>query len=106
MKNKDEAGPMSDETIPEGVPKRRGGGPKTPEGKQRAKANSMKHGLRAKVLLPEELVAVFEEHKAELTRQFALRSRYEAWLVRERSRGRAQTNSIRSSILFGAGLVR
>jgi hypothetical protein len=37
--------------VPEVAPKKRGGGPKTPEGKERAKANSMKHGLRAKVLV-------------------------------------------------------
>jgi hypothetical protein len=69
--------------VPEVAPKKRGGGPKTPEGKKRAKANSMKHGLRAKVLLPEELVAAFDEHKAELARHFLPRSRYEDWLVGE-----------------------
>src|SRR5258708_6133416 len=69
--------------VPQVVPKKRGGGPKTPEGKEGAKANSMKQGLRAKVLRPEELVAACEEHKAELNRQFAPRSRYEAWLVGE-----------------------
>src|SRR4051812_1545285 len=67
----------------QGTPKRRGGGPKTPEGKARAKYNSMKHGLRAKVLLPAELVAAYEAHKAELTRQFAPASQYEVWLVGE-----------------------
>src|SRR3954454_22314359 len=65
------------------APKKRGGGPKTPEGKARAKFNSMKHGLRAKVLLPAELVAAYEAHKAELTRQFAPATQYEAWLVGE-----------------------
>src|SRR4051812_30749421 len=67
----------------QGTPKRRGGGPKTPEGKARAKYNSMKHGLRAKVLLPAELVAAYEAHQAELTRQFAPASQYEVWLVGE-----------------------
>src|SRR3954454_1415865 len=65
------------------APKKRGGGPRTPGGKARAKYNSMKHGLRAKVLLPAELVADYEGHKAELTRQFAPASQYEAWLVGE-----------------------
>src|SRR3954454_23971709 len=65
------------------APRKRGGGPKTPEGKARAKYNSMKHGLRAKVLLPAELVAAYEGHEAELTRQFAPGSQYEAWLVGE-----------------------
>jgi hypothetical protein len=68
---------------PQVAPKKRGGGPKTPEGKARAKANAMTHGLRAKVLLPEELVAAFEEHKADLTRQFQPRSRYQTTLVGE-----------------------
>src|SRR3954451_13028980 len=63
--------------------KKRGGGPRTPEGKARAKFNSMKHGLLAKVLLPAELVAAYEGHKAELTRQFALATQYEVWLVSE-----------------------
>src|SRR4051794_2309798 len=71
------------EDVPPVVPKRRGGGPKTPEGKARAKLNSMKHGLRAKVLLPAELVAAYEAHKAELTRQFAQATQYEDWLVGE-----------------------
>src|SRR5438270_6077738 len=69
--------------VPPEEPKKRGGGPKTPEGKARAKFNSMKHGLRAKVLLPAELVAAYEGHKAELTRQFAPATQYEAWLVGE-----------------------
>src|SRR3954452_20918803 len=65
------------------APKKRGGGPKTPEGKVRASANSMTHGLRAKVLLPEDLVDVYEGYKAELTRQFRPKTRYEAWLAGE-----------------------
>src|SRR3954468_20758950 len=69
--------------VPPVVPKKRGGGPKTPEGKARAKYNSMKHGLRAKVLLPAELVAAYEAHQAELPRQFAPASQYEVWLVGE-----------------------
>src|SRR4051794_31583709 len=69
--------------VPPVSPKKRGGGPKTSEGKARAKYNSMKHGLRAKVLLPAELVAAYEGRKAELTRQFAPATQYEAWLVGE-----------------------
>src|SRR3954463_10812111 len=74
---------LNSRDTPEAAPKKRGGGPRTPEGKARAKYNSMKHGLRAKGLLPAQLVAAYEAHKAELTRQFAPASQYETWLVGE-----------------------
>src|SRR5262245_59549200 len=76
--------------VPRAAPRKRGGGPRTPEGKERAKANAMKHGLRATVLRPDELVAARDRHRAELDRQFAPRSGYEAWLLGEIARAMAQ----------------
>jgi hypothetical protein len=58
---------MADEQKP-----RRGGGPKTPEGKQRSSQNSTRHGLRAKKirLLPDEDQGEYEEMVAGWNKQW------------------------------------
>src|SRR3954452_6485435 len=61
----------------------RGDGPGMPTGKVRARPESFLPGRPARVILPSELVAAFEGHRAELTRQFAPATRYEDWLVGE-----------------------
>jgi len=44
----------TDKTPEDKQPKKRGGGPKTPEGKRRASRNSTRHGLTAKLILIED----------------------------------------------------
>ncbi len=66
---------------PAPTPRRRGGGPRTPEGRARSARNSLKHGLRAKTLLPDDLAAAVERRTAELVEQFEPRSPYEFWLI-------------------------
>jgi hypothetical protein len=52
--------------------KKRGGGPKTPEGRARSSRNSTRHGLRAMkiVLLPDESQEEYDEMVAGWTNQF------------------------------------
>src|SRR5258705_309037 len=84
-----EDAPMFDDLEPPDAPgpesppapaKKRGGGPRTAEGKEQSKRNSLKHGMRAKVLLPDDLAAAVAERTAELTDEFGPESPYEEWL--------------------------
>src|SRR5262249_25508741 len=63
-------------------PKRRGG-PKTPEGKRRARRNSLKRGLRSKILFPEDLAEIVEKRILDFTGEFAPKTPYEQMLVRD-----------------------
>ncbi len=74
------AAPETDVPVPTPA-RRRGGGPQTPEGRARSARNSLKHGLRAKTLLPHDLAAAVERRTAEFVEQFEPRTRYEVWLV-------------------------
>src|SRR4051812_9614169 len=67
--------------TPPAPAKKRGGGPRTPEGKEQSKRNALKHGMRAKVLLPDDLAAAVAERTAELAGEFLPGSPYEEWLV-------------------------
>src|SRR5262245_8080201 len=63
------------------APKRRGGGPRTPEGKERSKRNAIKHGLRAKSLLPEDLADAVAKRTEQFAEEFAPETAYEEFLV-------------------------
>ncbi len=45
------------------APRRRGGGPKTEEGKNASRRNSLKHSLRSTLILPDELQSAYVELK-------------------------------------------
>ncbi len=62
---------------------RRGGGPKTPDGKLRSRRNALRHGLCSKEVLPDDLAEVVERRTAELVAEFQPRTPYEAFLVRQ-----------------------
>jgi hypothetical protein len=72
------------------TPKKRGGGPKTAAGKESSKRNSLRHGLMARVVLPDDLAAAAAERTAELAAEFLPGSPYEAWLVGEMARAIAK----------------
>src|SRR4051812_44898799 len=72
------------------APKKRGGGPQTPEGRDRSKRNSAKHGLAAESVFPEELALAIAARTDELTRQFAPKSPYETSLVGEIAKAMAK----------------
>src|SRR4051794_30440969 len=77
LERPDVPGPES----PPAPAKKRGGGPRTPEGKEQSKRNALKHGMRAKVLLPDDLAAAVAGRTAELADEFGPESPYEEWLV-------------------------
>src|SRR5262249_46638591 len=62
-------------------PKKRGGGPKTPEGILNSSRNSTTHGLRATVLLPADLAATVKERTAQFIEQIQPQTPLEFWLV-------------------------
>src|SRR5258707_95790 len=70
--------------------RKRGGGPRTPEGKEQSKRNALKHGLRAKVLLPDDLAAAVADRKTQLNGEFEPRSPYEEWLIDQMATATAQ----------------
>jgi hypothetical protein len=64
--------------------KKHGGGPKTPEGKQRSSLNATRHGLLARaVVLPTEKAEAFHELLNDYIRDFAPQTRFEQDLVEE-----------------------
>src|SRR4051794_3845036 len=70
--------------------KRRGGGPKTPEGRDRARRNALKHGMMARVVFPEELDIAIARRTDELKREFSPATPYEEQLVVEMARATAK----------------
>src|SRR4051794_41840024 len=66
--------------TPPAPAKKRGGGPRTPEGKEQSKRNALKHGMRAKVLLPDDLAAAVEARTEELAGGFGPGAPYEGGL--------------------------
>jgi hypothetical protein len=83
--------PEAPEASFSAVPARkRGGGPQTQEGKMASRGNAMKHGLRAKVLLPDDLVDAVAARTAEMTAQHAPANPYESWLVGEMANAAAK----------------
>jgi hypothetical protein len=62
---------------------KRGGGPKTPEGKARSRQNSLKHGLTSKTVLPYDLAEAVARRTEEFMAEFQPRTPYQAFLVRQ-----------------------
>jgi hypothetical protein len=82
-------------TIPDPEPitppkKKRGGGPRTPEGKRRSSMNALKDALTARVVLPDELVAAMERYQVDLTKKYAPRTSDEEFWVADMARSLAQ----------------
>jgi len=65
------------------TPDKRSGGPRTPEGKNASRRNALKHGLRSKIVFPEDVATLVEQRTDDFTAEFAPRSPYEAALVRD-----------------------
>src|SRR4051812_6940200 len=82
--NADRPGVSVEETQPEdkaATAKKRGGGPRTPEGKERCKRNALKHAMLAEHLLTEELATVVAVRTLEFVAEFVPSTPYETWLV-------------------------
>jgi hypothetical protein len=65
----------------EPTPAPRSGGPKTPEGKERSRRNALKHGLRAKVLTPDEMIDDVMNRTVDFVKELQPRTVYQEWLV-------------------------
>ena len=63
--------PVSDTQAETAPARKRGGGPKTPEGRDKCRWNAMKHGLCARTLTPEGLAANAEKWAADLADELA-----------------------------------
>ncbi|GIU75628.1 MAG: hypothetical protein KatS3mg004_2715 [Bryobacteraceae bacterium] len=77
--------PDSNTSTPNPTPRKRSGGPKTPEGKARSALNALKHGryCRLHTLLASESTQEFESLYASLLDRFQPRHPHEALLVRQ-----------------------
>lgn len=78
------------ETKGSAPPRPRSGGPRTPEGKARSRRNALKTGLRAKVVLPEDLAVDVAERATEFVVEFQPRTPYEKRLIRDMALASAQ----------------
>ena len=65
----------------EPTPAPRAGGPRTPEGKQRSRRNALKHGLRATVLTPDEMIDDVIHRTVDFVKELQPRTVYQEWLV-------------------------
>jgi hypothetical protein len=64
-------------------PKRRSGGPRTPEGKARSRRNSLKSGLQSQVVFPEDMANNIAQRTREFTESFGAKTPYEEALIRD-----------------------
>src|SRR4051794_28524285 len=55
-------------------------GPKTEEGKERSRANALKHGLCASVVVPES-VELIQQHASDWFNSLRPQNEYQCWLV-------------------------
>lgn len=61
--------------------KTRSGGPKTQAGKDSARRNALKHGMRAKVIFPDDLAGLITERTSQYHDQHQPTDPYESWLL-------------------------
>ena len=61
----------------------RSGGPRTPEGKDASRRNSLKRGLRSKIVFPDDLAELVEQRVGDCFAEFTPQSPYEKMLVRD-----------------------
>lgn len=100
---------MKKTDSPGTTPKKRGGGPKTPEGKARSAMNAARHGLTAEtIVLPGEESSSFEELLADYVHLFAPDNRFELDLIHElaATRWRMQRAWCLETTMFGIGIRR
>jgi hypothetical protein len=73
--------PPTDPSEAPAAPRKRGGGPRTPPGRERSRRNSLKHGLCSKVVLTNDLGEKVARRTEEFTADFQPRSPYAAFQV-------------------------
>jgi hypothetical protein len=73
-------------------PTKRGGGPRTPAGRTRARENAVKSSLRSKVLFSEDMACRILDRNAILAEQFKPRTRYQLMLVADMALAKARAD--------------
>ena len=86
------------------LPLPRSGGPRTAEGKENSRRNSLKRGLRSKIVFPDDLADLIEVRVREFTDEFKPRTPFEVMLVRDMAVSSARFE--RCASLSVADLVR
>jgi len=95
---------MSTCQAPASLPLPRSGGPRTEEGKENSRRNSLKRGLRSKIVFPDDMADLIEVRVREFTEAFKPRSPFEVILVRDMAVSSARIE--RCASLSVADLVR
>ncbi len=99
------APPRSPQVISEdNIPRKGSGGPRTAEGKEQSRRNSLKRGLRSRIVFPDDLADLVESRIAAFSDEFAPRCTYEAMLVRDMAVSSARFE--RCASLSVADLIR
>lgn len=72
---------INDTTTDTDTPRKRSGGPRTAEGKERSRRNALKHGMRAEVVLPVDIEIEVAARREELAAEMQPRPGHESFLV-------------------------
>jgi hypothetical protein len=88
------------------APRKRGGGPKTPEGRERSRRNALKHGPCSKEVLPDDLAKEVARRTAEFFAEFQPRTPYQAFLVREMALASVRLDRCAEMSILNRGRVR
>jgi hypothetical protein len=80
-----ESQPTADPSAPcpEPATRRRGGGPRTPEGKRQSRRNALGDGLRAETCLPDDMAAAVRARVESLRPVFRPATDHAEWLVKQ-----------------------
>src|SRR5262245_22471667 len=92
-------------TRPEETQAKRGGGPSTDAGREKAKANSFRHGLRAKLVFSDEMASAILERTRMLGDQFMPVTDYEHSLIRDMAIARVKLDRIADLLVANADRV-
>jgi hypothetical protein len=87
-------------------PRKRGGGPRSPEGRARSSQNAKKEGFRSRVHLDESERAAVEVHRRAMTEQYAPRNEQQHWLVGQMAAAAARIDRLDALRPFDLGRVQ
>jgi hypothetical protein len=79
-----------DAPRPDGAAHKRGGGPTSAFGRQKARANSLQHGFRAKTVLSEDMASAVADQARILDKQFLPVTDYEYLIINEMALARVK----------------
>jgi hypothetical protein len=88
------------------APRKRGGGPRSPEGRARCAKNALRAGFRAQIHLHEEEQEAATRHIAAMTAKYAPADEQEAWWVKKMAFAAARLDRCHEQIPFDIGRAR